>query len=476
MSVSQYEYFSQDPNFPTKTVVAALFISAFLGYLNETLLNVALSKLMSEFAISKQQVQWLATGFLLIMGAFSPITANLLQWFRTKTMALLTLGIFLFGSLICASAVNFPMLLAGRIIQALAAAMSVPLLINAIMMIFPPEKRGRAMSLVVVIFTAAPAIGPTLSGIIVDSLGWRYLFLATVPLVLLAMGLIAWKLQHNLVEITRPKIDALSILLSLLGFGSLVYAASQFNDLSLFMILGLLAFSALAITLFVRRQLCLDTPLLDLRIFGVAQFRHAVCIFALACFLFLGLELLLPMYSQQVLMFSATVTGFVLLPASISEAIFAPIFGTLLDKKGGRPVLLICGIVMTLSMLTLWLLLGDNTPAWAIAAAFALFVVAVSAAITGKTHALNHLTAEQNPHGTAVLGMTMPIAGALGVAFFVGITNVGEQISSQIKPHLAMLEGVKLSLGIGVFLAILVLLISLKIRTLYALNGAKDET
>ncbi|PJG82277.1 MFS transporter [Caviibacterium pharyngocola] len=467
-------YFSQDPNFPTKTVVSALFIAAFLGYLNETLLNVALTTLMHEFAVSKQSIQWMTTGFFLVMGAFTPLTASILLWFKTKTMALLTLGIFLLGSLICAFAVNFPMLLGGRLIQALSAACAVPLLINAILAIFPPEKRGRAMSLVMVIFTVAPAIGPTLSGIIVDTLGWRYLFLATVPFVLLAMLMIAFTLKHNLMEQTRPKIDVISVLQSFIGFGSLVYTTSQFTQLALWQFVGLLVLAVSFIAFFAKRQFSLGTPLLDLRVFKVAQFRYSMIIVFFAYALFMGLEFLLPMYMQQVLLFSATVTGFVLMPASIAEAVFAPIFGTILDKKGGRPVLLISGVVMSLAMSLLWLLITENTAEAVLACIFALFAVSVSAAATGETHGLNHLSKAQNPHGTAIAGMIMPISGALGVAFFIGVVQIGEQISTKPTALLTMLDGVQLSIGISVIFAFIVLFLATKIRTLYDLNGEKN--
>ncbi|MCP2040789.1 DHA2 family lincomycin resistance protein-like MFS transporter [Neisseria sp. HSC-16F19] len=465
-------YFSDQPDFPTKTVVAALFIAAFLGYLNETLLNVALSTLMVEFSVSKQTVQWLTTGFLLVMGAFAPLTAGVLQWFKTKTMALMTLGIFLTGSLICAAAVNFPMLLGGRLIQALAAACSVPLLINALLAIFPPGKRGRAMSLVAVIFTVAPAVGPTLSGIIVDTLGWRYLFLATTPLVVLAMLMIALTLKHNLMTITRPRIDVLSVLLSISGFGSLVYACSQFAELSLPVFAALMLLSGSLIGLFVRRQLRLSTPLLDLRILGVAQFRYTMVIMFIAYFLFLGLELLLPMYSQQVLLFSATLTGFVMLPVSISEAVFSPVFGFLLDKKGGRPVLWSGALIMLAAMGLMWLIIGEHTPAWLLSAVFALFGIAVASAVTGETHGLNHLSGEQSPHGTAMVGTIMPLSGALGVAFFIGVTRVGEQWSSHSEPRLAMLDGVQLAVGLGALLTVVALYMASKIRTEYTMQGA----
>lgn len=460
----EYEYFSQDPRFPAKLIVGALFVGAFFGYLNETLLNVALTPLMSAFGVDKTTVQWLTTGFLLTMGALTPITAGLIRGFRTRTMALASLGTFLLGSIICAAAGSFEVLLAGRLVQAVSAALTVPLLMNAILAIYPPEKRGRAMALVAMIFTVAPALGPTLSGIIVDHLGWRYLFLVTMPFILLAIGLVMRYLTVDLHEVGPLRIDMPSAFLSTLGFGGLVYAASSFASFSAFRFGALLVGACLMIGLFARRQLRLDTPLLDLRAFGHPQFRYAAVILAMAIFLLLGLELLLPMYMQQVLLFTGTVTGFVLLPASIAEAVMAPVFGNMLDKRGGRAVLLPGGLVMVASLAALWWVAAIDSSPIGLGLAFGCFGIAVASAITGETHGLNALPKALHPHGTAIIATLNPVAGALGAACFVGAASLGESLSAQTEARLAMFDGVKLALSISVCCAVLVLVLSLKIR------------
>lgn len=464
---SRPEYFSQDPKFPAKWIIGALFVGAFFGYLNETLLNVALTPLMAAFGVDKTTVQWLTTGFLLTMGALTPITASLIRGFRTRTMALASLGTFLLGSIICAVAGSFEVLLAGRLVQAVSAALTVPLLMNAILAIYSPEKRGRAMALVAMIFTVAPALGPTLSGIIVDHLGWRYLFLVTMPFTLLAIGLVMCYLTVDLLEVGPLRIDMPSALLSTLGFGGLVYAASSFGSLSAFSFCALLLGACLMIGLFARRQLQLDTPLLDLRAFAHPQFRYAAVILAMAIFLLLGLELLLPIYMQQVLLFTGTVTGFVLLPASIAEAVMAPVFGHLLDTRGGRggrAVLLPGGLVMVGSLVALWWVADiDSTPV-VLGLAFGCFGIAVASAITGETHGLNALPKALHPHGTAIIATLNPVAGALGAACFVGAASLGESLSAQTEARLAMFDGVKLALGVSVCCAVLVLVLSLKIR------------
>ena len=184
LSLAPSEYLADNPQFPTKLIVFILFIGAFFGYLNDKLLNVALPTLMNEFQVSKTTVQWLVTGFLLLMGALTPITASLIQWFPTRRLILITQGLFVVGSLICALAPNFAFLLLGRMVQAVSAALFVPLLMNGILTIYPPHKRGTAMGLVTMMFTVAPALGPTLSGMIIDELNWRYLFGLTIPFML----------------------------------------------------------------------------------------------------------------------------------------------------------------------------------------------------------------------------------------------------------------------------------------------------
>lgn len=460
-------YLSDNPNFPAKLVIGTLFSIAFLGYLNETLLNVALSTLMVEFDVSKNTIQWLTTGFLLIMGAFAPITASILQWFNARTIALLTLSIFLTGSLICAFAPNFMVLFSGRMIQAVSAACAVPLLMNAILAIYPPHQRGKAMSLVAVIFTVAPAVGPTLSGIILDYLGWQYLFLMTTPFVIVAMLVVLMTFKVNLTEITRPKIDILSSILSVLGFGSLVFACSQFSQLPLMGSFAILAFALAMIAWFVKRQFALETPLLNLRTFSVAQFRYTMVILFIAYFLFLGLELLLPMYTQQVLLVSAMITGLVLMPASVAEAVFAPIFGIILDKKGGRPIALFGMSIMLISMWAMYFALNIQMNPMLLSAIFACFAISIASAMTLETHGLNHLPKALNPHGTAIISTIMPISGALGGAVFVGITQIGEGLSKQHHVRLAMFDGVHLTILMGACLAIIAFLCALKIRTEY---------
>lgn len=459
-----HEYLANNPDFPAKTIVATLFVGAFFGYLNDTLLNVALTPIMKDFAVDKTTVQWLTTGFLLVMGAFTPITAGVIQWFETRKMVLFTQATFLAGSLVCAFAPTFGALVAGRMVQAVSAAFFVPLLFNGILSIYPPQKRGTAMGVITMMFTAAPAMGPTLSGIIIDHTHWRVLFGFTAPFMLAAMVLVGKFLTVNLSSITRPKIDALSAVLSIAGFGGLVYASSNFASLPLVQFALLSAGSVFLIGWFAHRQFRLATPLLNLRAFGYAQFRYCVLILAGGVFLFLGLELMMPMYTQQVPLLTGTATGLILMPASIAQAVAAPLFGRLLDKKGGRFTVLPATVMLLVSLAVLWLFLRIDTQVVVLSAMFTLLAVSVSACITGETHGLNALPKNLNPHGAAILTTLNPIAGAIGAAFFVGATNIGEKMSSAATAQAKMLDGIHLAMGCALVLAAAMVFVATKIR------------
>ena len=214
------------------------------------------------------------------------------------------------------------------------------------------------MGVITMMFTAAPAMGPTLSGIIIDHTHWRVLFGFTAPFMLAAMVLVGKYLTVNLSNISRPKIDMLSAVLSIAGFGGLVYASSNFAHMPLLEFILLFAASVVLVGWFAHRQFRLATPLLNLRAFEYKQFRYCVVILAGAVFLFLGLELMVPMYTQQVLMLTGTATGLILMPASIAQAVAAPLFGKLLDKKGGRFVVLPATVMLVVSLAVLWLFCG----------------------------------------------------------------------------------------------------------------------
>src|SRR5690625_4835836 len=278
----KYEFLSEDPSVKVLPIMLSLIIGAFFAILNETLLNIALTTLMKEFSVSLTTVQWMATGFMLVMGVVIPISALLLQWFTTRQMFLGTMIVFTIGTVICASAQIFPVLLVGRLIQAVGSGLLIPIIFNTFLLIFPPHRRGTVMGIIGLVIMFAPAIGPTLSGIIVEYLGWRFLFITVIPFALFSI-VFAYKYLVNVSEVTRPKIDIVSIIFSTIGFGAIIYGFSTAGEseagfLSPHVFIVIIA-GLVGIALFALRQLKLEEPVMDIRVFKYPMYTHAVLMF-----------------------------------------------------------------------------------------------------------------------------------------------------------------------------------------------------
>src|SRR5690625_1990299 len=266
----KYEFLPEDPNTKVLPIMLSLIIGAFFAFLNETLLNIALTTLMKEFEITLTSVQWMATGFLLVMGIVTPVSALLLQWFTTRQMFLGTMIIFTAGTIVCATAPLYSILMFGRLLQAIGTGLLIPIIFHTFLLVFPPHRRGAVMGLIGLVIMFAPAIGPTLSGIIVEHLGWRYLFITVIPFALFSI-LFAYKYLVNVSELTKPKIDIISIIFSTIGFGGVVFGFSSAGGEEA----GFLApiaympiiIGGISLILFSFRQFKLDEPILDLRVF-----------------------------------------------------------------------------------------------------------------------------------------------------------------------------------------------------------------
>ncbi|CAM4005714.1 MDR family MFS transporter [Lederbergia lenta] len=422
----KYEYLADNPDFKVLPIMLSLIIGAFFAILNETLLNIALITLMDEFSISLTTVQWMATGFMLVMGVVIPISALLLQWFTTRQLFLSTMIVFTIGTIISAIAPNFPILLVGRLTQAVGTGLLMPIIFNVFLLIFPPHKRGKIMGLIGLVIMFAPAIGPTLSGIIVEYLGWRYLFITVIPFALFSIAF-AYKYLINVSEVTKPKIDILSITFSTIGFGSIVYGFSAVGEsadgflspnVAIAIIVGVIG-----IVLFSFRQLKLDEPIMDLRVFKYPMFTHAVLMFLIIIMTMFASEIILPIYMQGPLALTAATAGLILLPGSILNGIMSPFMGHLFDKFGPRLLMIPATIVLSGTMFMMSRLTAD-TSLWVVILGYVLIMLTVSAIMMpAETNGLNQLPKRLYPHGTAVMSTLQPVAGAIGVSVFISIMN-----------------------------------------------------
>jgi DHA2 family lincomycin resistance protein-like MFS transporter len=425
-NTTKYEFLAEDPNVKTKPIMISLLIGAFFAILNETLLNIALITLMEEFNITLPTVQWMATGFMLVMGIVIPVSALLLQWFTTRQLFIGTMIVFTIGTVIAASAPNFPILLVGRLTQAIGTGMLMPIMFNVLLLLYPPKTRGKIMGTLGLVIMFAPAIGPTLSGVIVEYLGWRYLFIIVIPFTIFSI-LFAYKYLVNVSELTKPKIDWLSVILSTIGFGATIYGFSSVGKsdagfTSIEVLISLIV-GILCIIFFVLRQLKLEEPVMDVRVFKFPMFTHAIVMFTLIIMTMFASELILPLYMQGALLLSAATAGLVLLPGSILNGAMSPFMGALFDKVGPRVMMIPATIVLAGTMF-MFSRLDLSTPAWVIVVGFILIMLSVSATMMpAETNGLNQLPKRYYPHGTAVISSLQPLAGAIGVSVFMSILN-----------------------------------------------------
>lgn len=479
----QYEFLADNPNVKVLPIMLSLIIGAFFAILNETLLNIALITLMKEFSISLTTVQWMATGFMLVMGVVIPVSALLLQWFTTRQLFLSTMTVFTIGTAISALAPTFSVLLIGRLIQAVGTGLLMPIIFNVFLLIFPPERRGKIMGLIGLVIMFAPAIGPTLSGIIVEYLGWRYLFITVIPFALFSIAF-AYKFLVNVSEVTKPKIDILSIVFSTIGFGSTVYgfsAAGESTDgfLSTHVLIAI-AVGITGIVLFVLRQLKLEEPVMDLRVFKYPMYTHAVFMFLIIIMSMFASEIILPMFMQGPLALTAATAGLVLLPGSILNGIMSPFMGHLFDKFGPRVLMIPATLVLSGTMFMMSRLTAE-TSLWVIVVGYILIMLTVSAIMMpAETNGLNQLPKRLYPHGTAVMSTLQPVGGAIGVSVFISIMNA-RQLSFLQKsdtPHdpatmsAAMVAGVELVYFIAFAMSIVAVILAF---TVYRATPQEDE-
>ncbi|WP_432363749.1 MDR family MFS transporter [Sporosarcina sp. UB5] len=422
----KYEFLADDPNVKVMPIMLSLIIGAFFAILNETLLNIALITLMDEFSISLPTVQWMATGFMLVMAIVIPISALLLQWFTTRQLFIGTMTVFTIGSIVSASAPAFPILLVGRLIQAIGTGLLMPIIFNVFLLIFPPERRGKVMGLVGLVIMFAPAIGPTLSGVIVEYLGWRYLFIVVIPFALFSIAF-ASKFLINVSEVTKPKIDFISLVFSTIGFGGIVYGFSSVGQsaegFASANVLIAIVVGVIGVVFFVLRQLKLDEPIMDLRVFRYGMYTHAVFLFLIIIMAMFASEIILPIYMQGPLALTAATAGLVLLPGSILNGAMSPFMGHLFDKFGPRVLMIPATIVLSGTMFMMSRLTID-TPIWVVVVGYILIMVSVSAIMMpAQTNGLNQLPKRLYPHGTAVMSTLQPIGGAIGISVFISILN-----------------------------------------------------
>ena len=408
-----------------KSVITILLVAAFVVILNETALNVALNSVMDDLGVDERTVQWLTTAFMLTMAVVIPITGWLLERIPTRTAFILAMSLFTAGTMGCAIAPAFPLVLAGRVVQAGGTAIMLPLLMTTIMQLVPPAHRGAVMGNVSLVISVAPALGRTLAGFVLEFASWRGVFATMVPIGL-AMLIVGALRIANVNEPVRVPLDAVSVPLTVLGFGGLVYGLSLIGDASVPVVEVVAAFvvGAGALGAFVWRQLLLarsDRALLDLRAFQHVAFTISLVVMALAMMALFGTIIILPLLLQKALHLPALTVGLILLPGGLVMGVLGPVVGRLYDRVGPRPLMLPASVVVAG---VFWLLstIQPDTPWWFVVASHVAMSASFAFMFTPLfTIALGSLPKQLYTHGSAIVGTVQQLAGALGTAVFVTV-------------------------------------------------------
>lgn len=458
----------EDHSARNRLVIALLLVSAFVVILNETIMGVAVPHLMGDLGITAGAAQWLTTGFLLTMAVVIPITGYLLQRLNTRPVFMLAMSLFSLGTLICATAPGIELLILGRVVQACGTAIMMPLLMTTVMNLVPPESRGKTMGNISIVISVAPAIGPTISGLILSVLEWRWMFILVLPIALGALALGATLIKNVSVPSKAP-FDLLSVLLSIVGFGGFVYGVSGLGEGALhavdaappmFPVWLPIVVGVVFIALFVFRQLALqrdNRALLDLRTLTSRNFTVSVVMMAILMISMFGSMILLPIYLQSVVGLSTLQTGLLMLPGGLVMGLCAPFVGSLFDKIGPTPLVVPGAVLLSLVMWALTLV-GQDTPVWMLLVGHLVLSIGLAMMFTPLfTASLGSLKPHLYSHGSAMIGTTQQVAGAAGTALFVALMTLqtASLVAGGTDPVEALAGGIRSAYFVGAVISLL---------------------
>lgn len=420
-------------------MILMMLFGGFFGLLNETLLTTALPSIMKDFNIDYTQVQWLTTAFLLTNGVVIPLSAMVIQRFSTRQVFLTAILIFFIGTIIAGFSPNFTVLLSARIVQALGSGIMMPLMMTTILDIFEPHERGKYMGTFGLVIGLAPAIGPTLSGYLVEYFDWRSLFHVVAPIAALTF-IGAFKFVKNVGTNRKAPIDIISISLSVLGFGGLLYGTSSisrdgWNDpIVLTSVIG----GIILVAIFIFRQTRLETPLLDFSVFKNSQFAVGIVIMAFTMISMIGSETVLPMFVQNIMNDSALQSGLILLPGAIVMGIMSVASGFLYEKYGAK-ILAFIGMLIVVITTSYFVIMDENTSAAILATVYAIRMIGIALGLMPlMTHTMNQLSRDMNAHGSSMTNTVQQVSASIGTA---GLITIMSQVAKDFTPNMSDYKG-----------------------------------
>lgn len=444
-----------------RLAMSSMLIGAFVGMLSETSLNIALPTLGRVFSVGTGTLQWLVTGYMLMIGIVLPFSSLISKWFSTRQIIIFALADFTVGALISGFANSFGMLLFGRMIQGIGTGLILPLMFTVAMLIFPPKKLGLAMGINALVIMFAPAIGPTVTGIVLGALSWRAVFFMFAIILLVGL-LFAFIGLKNVSRITRPKIDLPSVLGSVIGFSSIVAGtslASEAGWTSPRVLVGIIV-----LVLYTGRQLRLDEPVLNLRVFAKPAFRTGAILVMLDFGIILSAMYLMPQFIQNAMMLPVAMTGLIMLPGGIVNALVSAFAGRMYDRMGAKLLARLGFVIALIGVLMFCFADAKSSLAYVIAAHVVLMIGCPLAMSPSQTHALNALAGPESADGSTIMNTLQQIVGAIATALATSFLAMGQASFPASSEALRFEHGVRYGFCFTLALALIGFIVSLRLK------------
>lgn len=399
-----------------------LLVSSFICLMSQTMMVTALPIIQRDMNQPTEIVQWLTTGYMLLIGIITPISSFLYNRFSSRQFFIGSILLFLFGTLIGSIAFNFWTLLLARLIQALSSGILSVFQMATLVSIFPPEKRGTIMGISSLVVAFGPAIGPTLSGVILSFLGWRYLFIIILPimLIILIIGILTFP---NFTQAQKIKVDIQSIALSIVGPALILISLSLIAQYLLPSMIGLVLGTLLTIK-FIKRQLKLTNPILKVKVFNDRGFRLMTIISVLVMMNLLGMEQMLSIFVQDITHLSSAQAGLVLFPGAILNALCAAFSGQLYDRVGIK-IPFICGVILLTVGTIPFLFIRGTTTVIVMTISYAIRMIGISLIFSPSlSESFLKIIPQDISHATAIGNTLRQVFGSISVSLLVTVSSL----------------------------------------------------